>query len=187
MKLLVLQQWYGPSNYELERQAGDRISFSHILGYPATIPGHLTIWALKNRVIEADVTDAGWQRRPHCCMTVVSTSQNLEKPSFETKALSDETGGIHGQDDASGDPGSSALYQGNRRDRAISRKRALVERPNAVIKRYCYAGYALITTVAHAHVVNVFACSTYIQSSPSPPHQAKETCRAVAIMIRPEK
>ena len=27
LKLLVLQQWYGLSDYELERQAGDRISF----------------------------------------------------------------------------------------------------------------------------------------------------------------
>jgi len=43
MKLLMLQQWYGLSDYELERQAGDRISFRHFLGYPATIPDRSTI------------------------------------------------------------------------------------------------------------------------------------------------
>jgi hypothetical protein len=34
IRLLVLQQWYGLSDPELERQATDRISFRHFLGYP---------------------------------------------------------------------------------------------------------------------------------------------------------
>ena len=60
MKLLVLQQWYGLSDYELERQAGDRISFRHFLGYPATIPDRSTIWAFKNRLVDAGMIDDLW-------------------------------------------------------------------------------------------------------------------------------
>ena len=60
MKLLVLQQWYGLSDYELERQAGDRISFRHFLGFPATIPDRSTIWVFKNRLVDAGMTDELW-------------------------------------------------------------------------------------------------------------------------------
>jgi len=34
VKLLVLQQWYGLSDPELERQVDDRLSFQRFLGYP---------------------------------------------------------------------------------------------------------------------------------------------------------
>jgi len=34
VKLLVLQQWYGLSDPELERQAADRLSFRRFLGFP---------------------------------------------------------------------------------------------------------------------------------------------------------
>lgn len=34
MKSLVLQQWYGLSDPELERQVADRISFQRFLGFP---------------------------------------------------------------------------------------------------------------------------------------------------------
>ena len=60
MNLLVLQQWYGLSDYELDRQAGDRISFRHFLGYPATIPDRSTIWAFKNRLVDAGMIDDLW-------------------------------------------------------------------------------------------------------------------------------
>ena len=40
VKLLVLQQWYGLSDPELERQATDRISFRRFLGFPGAIPDH---------------------------------------------------------------------------------------------------------------------------------------------------
>ncbi len=48
-----------------------------------------------------------------------------------------------------------------RRNCAISRTRALVERPYAVIKRYFRAGHVLVTTVARVHLMNVFACFNY--------------------------
>ena len=65
MKLLVLQQWYGLSDYELERQASDRISFRHFLSFPATIPDRSTIWSFKNRLIEAGVLDEIWNELQH--------------------------------------------------------------------------------------------------------------------------
>jgi IS5 family transposase len=65
MKLLVLQQWYDLSEYELERQASDRISFRHFLSFPATIPDRSTIWSFKNRLIEAEVLDEIWNELQH--------------------------------------------------------------------------------------------------------------------------
>jgi len=38
VKLLVLQQWHGLSDPELEKQVADRISFRKFLGFPETIP-----------------------------------------------------------------------------------------------------------------------------------------------------
>lgn len=50
IRLLVLQQWYGLSDPELERQATDRISFRHFLGYPETIPDRSTVWLFRERL-----------------------------------------------------------------------------------------------------------------------------------------
>ena len=38
VKLLVLQQWHGLSDPELEKQAVDRISFRKFIGFPEDIP-----------------------------------------------------------------------------------------------------------------------------------------------------
>ncbi len=43
MKLLVLQQWYGLNDPELERQVADRISFQRFLGFPETLPDYSTV------------------------------------------------------------------------------------------------------------------------------------------------
>jgi len=48
VKMLLLQGWYGLSDYEAERQANDRISFRHFLGYPDTIPDRSTLWKFGN-------------------------------------------------------------------------------------------------------------------------------------------
>jgi len=50
IKLMVLQQWYGLSDPELERQATDWISFCHFLGYPETIPDRSTVWLFRERL-----------------------------------------------------------------------------------------------------------------------------------------
>jgi len=52
VKLLVLQQWYGLSDPELERQAMDRINFRRFLGFPGVIPDSTTVWLFRERLME---------------------------------------------------------------------------------------------------------------------------------------
>ena len=51
IKMLVLQQWYGLSDPELERQVADRISFRKFLGFPDAIPDYSTVWRFSMRRI----------------------------------------------------------------------------------------------------------------------------------------
>lgn len=60
LKLLILQQWYGLSDYELERQALDRVSFFVFLGRPDSIPDRSTIWRFRERLINNKKEDAIW-------------------------------------------------------------------------------------------------------------------------------
>jgi len=60
IKLLVLQQWHGLSDYELEIQALDRASFQHFLGYPDSIPDRSTIWRFRERLIKNHKEEAIW-------------------------------------------------------------------------------------------------------------------------------
>jgi IS5 family transposase len=60
VKMLVLQQWYGLSDPELERQAADRISFRRFLGYPGSIPDATTVWLLRERLAESGRDRAVW-------------------------------------------------------------------------------------------------------------------------------
>ena len=53
VKLLALQQWYGLSDPELERQADDRLSFQHFLGFPEKAPDYSTVWQLRERLAES--------------------------------------------------------------------------------------------------------------------------------------
>jgi IS5 family transposase len=53
IKALVIQQWYGLSDPELERQATDRISFRKFLWFPDVIPDKSTIWTFRERLKEA--------------------------------------------------------------------------------------------------------------------------------------
>jgi IS5 family transposase len=57
--------------------------------------------------------------------------------------------------------GRSLSEKDNRRNRAISRTRSLVERPFAVIKRTFHAGHLMVTTHLRAHVKILFACFSY--------------------------
>jgi len=61
IKLLVLQQWYGFSDPQLEREAYDRLSFRHFLGYPPKIPDHSTIWHFCERLIATGKETAIWE------------------------------------------------------------------------------------------------------------------------------
>jgi IS5 family transposase len=42
LKLLVLQQWYGLSDPELEHQVARDVIFQHLLGFPGVIPDYTT-------------------------------------------------------------------------------------------------------------------------------------------------
>ena len=61
MKLLVLQQWYGLSDPELERQVADRISFQRFLSFPETLPDYSTVWNLRERLAEKGADQLVWE------------------------------------------------------------------------------------------------------------------------------
>jgi len=61
IKMLVLQQWYGLSDPELERQVADRISFRKFLGFPDAIPDYSTVWRFRERLIETGKDKEIWE------------------------------------------------------------------------------------------------------------------------------
>ena len=60
VKLLVLQQWYGLSDPELERQVDDRLSFQRFLGLPEKAPDYSTVWQFRERLADTDKDRAVW-------------------------------------------------------------------------------------------------------------------------------
>jgi len=60
MKLLVIQQWIGLSDPELERQASDRISFQRFLGYPEQPPDYSTVWQFRERLAATRTDGLVW-------------------------------------------------------------------------------------------------------------------------------
>ena len=61
IKLLVLQEWHGLSDPELERQVTDRISFRNFLGFPETIPDYSTVWYFRERLGETGNDKKIWK------------------------------------------------------------------------------------------------------------------------------
>ena len=59
-KILVLQQWYGLNDLEVERQMADRISFMSFLGFPNPLPDSSTIWLFKERMAETEKDKVVW-------------------------------------------------------------------------------------------------------------------------------
>lgn len=59
-KILILQQWYGLSDLEVERQMADRISFMAFLGFPDPFPDSRTIWLFKERMAETGKEEMIW-------------------------------------------------------------------------------------------------------------------------------
>lgn len=60
LKMIVLQQWHGLSDPELEKQATDRISFRKFLGFPKKIPDRSTVWDFKERIAKTGKDSAIW-------------------------------------------------------------------------------------------------------------------------------
>lgn len=61
IKLLILQQLYGLSDPELERQVADRFSFRVFLGTTEVIPDYSTVWLFRERLIQNGKLDAIWE------------------------------------------------------------------------------------------------------------------------------
>jgi IS5 family transposase len=59
-KILILQQWYGLSDLEVERQMADRISFMAFLGFPDAFPDSRTIWLFKERMGKTEKDKIVW-------------------------------------------------------------------------------------------------------------------------------
>jgi IS5 family transposase len=51
-KMLVLQQLYGLSDFELEKQCIDRIYFKKLLGFREYIPDSTTVCSSRKRIID---------------------------------------------------------------------------------------------------------------------------------------
>jgi IS5 family transposase len=61
VKMLVLQQWHGLSDPELEKQVTDRISFRKFLGFPTVIPDFTTVWYFRERLAKTGKDRAIWE------------------------------------------------------------------------------------------------------------------------------
>jgi transposase, IS5 family len=59
-KILILQQWYGLSDLEVERQMADRISFMSFLGFPDQFPDSRTIWLFRERMAITEKDKIVW-------------------------------------------------------------------------------------------------------------------------------
>ena len=59
-KILILQQWYGLSDLEIERQMADRISFMAFLGFPDPFPDSRTIWLFRERMARTGRDKVVW-------------------------------------------------------------------------------------------------------------------------------
>jgi transposase, IS5 family len=59
-KILILQQWYGLSDLEIERQMADRISFMAFLGFPDPFPDSRTIWLFRERMAKTKKDKVVW-------------------------------------------------------------------------------------------------------------------------------
>ncbi len=59
-KMLVLQQWHGLSDAELERQCIDRISFRKFLSFPEYVPDSTTVWSFRKRIVDNGKEDQIW-------------------------------------------------------------------------------------------------------------------------------
>ena len=60
VKLLVLQQWYGLSDPELEKQALNRLDFQSFLGYPEQPPDYSTVWSFRERLAATSTDELVW-------------------------------------------------------------------------------------------------------------------------------
>ena len=236
VKLLVLQEWHGLSDPELERQVTDRISFRKFLGFPETIPDYSTVWLFREKLHKTGKDKKIWQElqrqldakglkvkkgvmQDATFITADPGHAKADEPrgddsktrrskdgtwtkkgnkshfgyKLHTKSDTDyqlireletTTASVHDSQIDLSQPGEvnyrdrgysgaksrgydAAMKKGarghpidirdKRRNKRISRKRAPVERPYAVIKNVFGSGHVKVTTVPRVGVKMMFA------------------------------
>jgi IS5 family transposase len=75
VKCMLLQNWYGLSDPELEYQINDRLSFRNFLGFPEEVPDFTTIWKARERLKNAEVDKKIWSE----------LQRQLTKKGYEVK------------------------------------------------------------------------------------------------------
>lgn len=102
-KILILQQWYGLNDLEVERQMSDRISFMSFLGFPNPFPDSRTIWLFRERMANAGKDEFVWSE--------------LQR-QLDAKGLRVKRGTIQDATFIEADPGSSKkTYDGGAKTR----------------------------------------------------------------------
>jgi IS5 family transposase len=97
-KILVLQQWYGLSDLEVERQIADRLSFMEFLGYPDPFPDSRTIWLFRERMAKTETDKFVWEEL---------------QGQLDAKGLKVKRGTIQDATFIEADPGSSKKPRGD--------------------------------------------------------------------------
>jgi len=75
VRCMLLQNWYGLSDPELEYQINDRLSFRNFLGFPEEIPDFTTVWKARERLNNAGVDRKIWSE----------LQRQLTKKGYEVK------------------------------------------------------------------------------------------------------
>ena len=60
LKVFLLEQWYGLSDLDTEKQISNRISFMKFLGFPDLIPDSRTIWLFRERMAQTGKHESVW-------------------------------------------------------------------------------------------------------------------------------
>ena len=97
-KILILQQWYGLSDLEVERQVADRLSFMAFLGFPDPIPDSRTVWLFRDRMEKTEKDKLVWSE--------------LQR-QLDSKGLAVKRGTIQDATFIEADPGSANQSRGD--------------------------------------------------------------------------
>jgi IS5 family transposase len=116
-RILLLQEWYGLSDLEAEKQIADRISFMGFLGFPDMVPDSRTIWLFKNRMKETGADDLVWAE--------------LQR-QLDAKGLKVKRGTIQDATFIESDPGSSKKPRGEEAKTRRSRDGTSAKKGNEI-------------------------------------------------------
>jgi len=75
IRCMLLQNWYGLSDPDLEYQINDRLSFRNFLGFPEEVPDFTTLWKARERLKNAGVDKKIW----------AELQRQLNKKGYEVK------------------------------------------------------------------------------------------------------